>query len=101
MKERKCESSAIQFIIGLNDNFYVVKTHVLLMESLSYIKKIYSLVSHEESSIVPTHVLDDSNMLENTFDAKRAHGRGRGSLAILTQSNTHFNMHGHTFDFSY
>jgi len=78
----RLEDQVIQFLIGLNEQFSVVKTRVLLMDPLSSINKVYSLVVQEESnnvqisSLAPIH---DSNILVNATDATRSYGRGKNN----------------------
>lgn len=87
------EDQAIQFSTGLNDSFSIVKIQFLLLETLPFINKIYSLIAQEERNITPTPTFEASNLVTNAFDAKR--GLGRGNLF------THCNKHGHAIDFCY
>jgi hypothetical protein len=79
----RLEDQVIQFLTGLNEQFAVVKTQVLLMDSLSSINKVYSLVVQEESNNTqlasPTPV-DDSNILVNATDTSRGYGRGKNNF---------------------
>jgi len=62
----RLEDQVIQFLIGLNDNFSMVQTHVLLMEPLPALNRVYSMVLHEESKSVPDSSLTiDSKILVN------------------------------------
>lgn len=74
------EDQALRFLTGLNEKISIVKTHVLLMDSLRSINKIYSLIAQEESNMIATFVVDDSILFANAYDAKKAYGRGRGSF---------------------
>jgi len=46
----RLEDQVIQFLTSLNDQFNVVKTHVLMLDPLPSINKVYSLVIEEESN---------------------------------------------------
>jgi len=46
----RLEDQVIQFLTGLNDQFNVVKTQVLMLDPLPSINKVYSLVIQEESN---------------------------------------------------
>lgn len=70
------EDQVIQILTGLNDQFSVVKTQVLLMECLPSINKVYSLVEQEESNCSVIPVVDDVT-LANAYDSKKIYGRGK------------------------
>jgi len=70
----RLEDQVIQFLTGLNEQFSVVKTQVLLMDPLPSINKMYSLVVQEESNNVQISSpapIDDSNILVNATDSNR------------------------------
>ncbi|XP_058761005.1 uncharacterized protein LOC131634366 [Vicia villosa] len=76
-REFRLEDQIIQFLTGLNDTFYVIKTQVLLMDPLPSINRVYSMVVQEESnnvSLVPkvdyVPVLNEANTLINAYDSK-------------------------------
>jgi hypothetical protein len=48
-RKYRIEDQIIQFLSGLNENFSIVKTQVLLMDPLPTINKVYSLVAVGES----------------------------------------------------
>lgn len=50
------EDQVMQFLVGLNDQFSVMKTQVLFIEPLPLIYKVYSLVVQEESNQIPGQV---------------------------------------------
>jgi hypothetical protein len=77
------EDQVIQFLTGLNSEFSVVKTQILLMDPLPSLNKVYSLVVQEESnhkSLLPTEN-DDSSLLVNSSDAKKQFPRGKGNAS--------------------
>ncbi|XP_058774287.1 uncharacterized protein LOC131648552 [Vicia villosa] len=68
------EDQVMQFLSGLNDQFSVVKTQVLMMEPLPAINKVYSLVVQEESNHKSVSPNEDENALmvnaANRFEPK-------------------------------
>lgn len=69
----------IQFLSGLDDNFSIVRTQILLMDLLPPLNKVYSLVAQEESH-KGIDVVDDSKFLVNAVESKKPYGRGKGSI---------------------
>ncbi|XP_068475074.1 uncharacterized protein [Phaseolus vulgaris] len=49
--KRKCEDQTMQFLRGLNDQYNNIRSHVLLMESVPPISKIFSLVAQQERQL--------------------------------------------------
>jgi len=77
------EDQIIQFLTGLNEQFSIVKTQVLLMDPLPSINKVYSLVVQEESNNVQLSSpasIDDSNTLVNATNTTRSYGRGKNNF---------------------
>lgn len=104
----RMEDQVIQFLTGLNDNFSVVKTQVLLMDPLPSINKVYSMVVQEESkNTAPTsHVYtEDSSILVNASDARKPFMRGKSSGAPQSKNNsrycTFFHRNNHIVDYCY
>lgn len=48
LAQRKLEDQAMQFLCGLNDQYANVRSHVLLMDPLPSINKIFSYVAQQE-----------------------------------------------------
>lgn len=67
------EDQVIQFLNGLNDQFLVVKTQVLLMECLLSINKVYFLVAQEKNNYNVAPVMEDP-ILANAYDSKKGFG---------------------------
>lgn len=72
------EDHIIQFLIGLNEKNYAIKTQVLLMEPLPSINKIYFMIVQEESNniyLLPKldviYVTKDSNTMINAYDTRK------------------------------
>lgn len=71
----------MQFLTGLNDQFSVVRTQVLLLDPLPSLYKVYSLVVQEESnnaSLTQLSVSEDSSIQVNATDNRKPQGRGKG-----------------------
>jgi hypothetical protein len=69
----RLEDQVIQFLTGFNGQFAVVKTQVLLMDSLPAINKVYTQLTS------PTSV-NDSNILVNVVDTSRGYGCGKNNF---------------------
>jgi len=75
----RLEDQVIQFLTGLNDQFNVVKTQVLMLDPLPSINKVYSLVVQEERnnlSLSSSH--NEPFSIVNATDSRKPQGRGRG-----------------------
>jgi hypothetical protein len=99
------EDQVIQFLTGLNSEFSVVKTQILLMDPLPTLNKVYSLVVQEESNHKSLIVVetDDSPLLANAADARKQPNRGKG-IASGKNSNrvcTFCGKNNHTVEFCY
>lgn len=79
VKKFRHEDQVIQFLSGLDDNFSIVRTQILLMNPLPPLNKVYSLVAQEESH-EGIDVVDDSKVLVNAVESKKPYGRGKGSI---------------------
>ncbi|GAU31820.1 hypothetical protein TSUD_58210 [Trifolium subterraneum] len=98
------EDQVLQFLQGLNDNFSIVKTQVLLLDPLPTINKVYSLVVQEESNHKSIASHDDSSSLINAAQRYEAKGKGIASSSQSKNSNrqcTFCHRSGHTVDFCY
>jgi hypothetical protein len=68
----RLEDQVIQFLTGLGDQFFVVKTQVLLMDPLPSLNKVYSLVIQEEQPHLIPAVGDESTSLLNVAQRYQA-----------------------------
>jgi len=107
-KNHRNEDQIMQFLTGLNDQFYVVKTQILLLDPFPSLDKVYSMVVQEESntsSIPSVSVSDDSDIQLNALDARHFQTRGKGSSSGNTNKPTRFctfcKCTNHTVDFCY
>lgn len=104
-KEYRVEDQIIQFLTGLNDQFSVVKTQVLLLDSLPSLNKVFSLVIQEESNNVSAPSLpsiEEGSALVNVSDARRPQGRGRGSFTKPSSRYCSFcNGYNHIVEYCY
>jgi len=82
MREARCyrlEDQVILFLTGLNDQFNIVKTQVLMLDPLPSINKVYSLVVQEESNNLSlASSITEPFSVVNATDSRRPQGRGRG-----------------------
>lgn len=104
-KIHRNEDQIMQFLTGLNDQFSVVRTQVLLLDPLPSLNKVYSLVVQEESnhaSIPSLSVTDDTSIQVNASDTRRPQGRGKSySQNKPSRFCTFCNRTNHTVDFCY
>jgi len=77
MREYKDFDQVIRFLKGLNEQFSVVRSHIMLMDPLPSIGKVYSLLVQQERQVVVP--LDESKLLvvsKNSFSGHSSYGRG-------------------------
>jgi len=71
--QRKREDQAMQFLHGLNDQYNNIKAHVLLMEPVPTITKIFSLVVQQErqfnSSVLVAHITNNNYVIHTNANA--------------------------------
>ncbi|GAU23578.1 hypothetical protein TSUD_385660 [Trifolium subterraneum] len=86
MKEYKDFNQVIRFLKGLNEQYYAVRSQIMLMDPLPTISKVYSLlVQQERQAIVP---IDESKLLAvNGYGASAGRGDSYSSYAGRGQSN--------------
>ncbi|XP_019442317.1 PREDICTED: uncharacterized protein LOC109347040 [Lupinus angustifolius] len=121
IKKYRENDYVICFLMGLNDQYSIVKTRIMLMDPLPSINKVFSLLVQQERQ--STMLTDDSKLIANisndNFDNKfRTRGRGfRGQTGgrqrsqSRPQSNprggrctkicTYCHKQGHTIDVCY
>jgi len=99
------EDQIMQFLTGLNDQFSIVRTQVLLLDPLLSLNKVYSLVVQEESnhaSLIPLSVSEDASVQINATDNRKPQGRGKGFPQNKpSRFCTFCNRTNHTVDFCY
>lgn len=49
INEREERLKVRKFLIGLNDQFHQVRSHILSLDTLPNLSKVYAMVSHEET----------------------------------------------------
>ena len=84
--QRKLEDRAMQFLRGLNDQYSNVRSHVLLMDPLPSISKIFSYVVQQERQLLGSFTSVASDSLVN---------------AATTYSSTYCGRPGHTENVCY
>jgi len=98
----RLENQVIQFLTGLNDQFNVVKTQVLMLDPLPSINKVYSLVIQEESN---NHSLsspiDEPLSIVSAGESRKPQGRGYSNSFRPHSHCTFCGRNNHTIDFCY
>jgi len=78
---------AIHFLTGLNENFGMVKSQILLMDPLPSIKKIFSMVLQYERQCNVAPAIEDSALI-NAVDSKRFKGNNVSGKQSFSGSNS-------------
>ena len=95
----------MQFLTGLNNKYFIVRTQVLILDPIPSLNKVYSLVVQEESnnaSLSSLSASDDSSFQINASEPKNLKGRGKKiSQPKLARLCTFCNRTNHTVDFCY
>nr|KYP56634.1 hypothetical protein KK1_002878 [Cajanus cajan] len=80
-KEYREQDYVMRFLMGLNDCFDVVKSHILLMDPLPSIEKAFSMViQHErQHGLTPSGVMDS---MVNLTEGKKSFGKGKNNSTI-------------------
>ncbi|XP_058784297.1 uncharacterized protein LOC131659073 [Vicia villosa] len=95
----------IRFLTGLNDEFAVVKSQILLMDPLPPMNKIFSMVIQHERQVQIPIATDESQTLINATDSKKFGGKqayfkhGGNRVCTFCGKTNHtvencFNKHG-------
>nr|KYP43747.1 hypothetical protein KK1_034783 [Cajanus cajan] len=91
--ERKKQDRVMQCLRGLNDQFNIVRSNILMMEPLPRIDKVFSYVVQQERQIT------NNDLLGNTRSRAGLGGFGRGnSNGKGTKVCTHCGFTNHTVD---
>nr|KYP67125.1 hypothetical protein KK1_013448 [Cajanus cajan] len=88
--QRKREDQAMQFLRGLNEQYSNVRSHVLLMDPIPPISKIFSYVAQQERQLL------GSNFVANTVTKTAAINATASSFTC-----THCGKSGHTENLCY
>jgi hypothetical protein len=105
----KREDLVLLFLTGLNDNYAVVRSQILLMEPFPEINAAFSMIIQHESVNGLDSVADDSSVTLNLADGKKFHNQGKGksyNLGNNSGSNkdkqcSFCGKNGHTIDICY
>ncbi|KAK2429089.1 hypothetical protein QL285_027556 [Trifolium repens] len=92
---------AIRFLTGLNDNFVMVKSQIMLIDPLPHMNKIFSMVlQHERQGNFGN--VDESKVLVNVVDSKRPYKGYKPNSQFSNGKNnrhcTYYDRLGHTVD---
>jgi hypothetical protein len=105
----KREDLVLLFLTGLNDNYAVVRSQILLMEPFPEINVAFSLIIQHESVNGLDSVADVSSVNLNLADGKKFHNQGKGK-SYTSGNNSGSNKdkqcsfcgkNGHTIDICY
>nr|KYP71950.1 hypothetical protein KK1_011232 [Cajanus cajan] len=113
--QRRIEDQAMQFLRGLNDQYNNVQSHILLMEPLPHITKIFSYVVQQERQLQGKIFASNANTASCTFCGKvghnenvcfRKHGfpdskENKPSFGKGSKTCSHCGRSGHTVDSCY
>ncbi|KAI5319022.1 hypothetical protein L3X38_038730 [Prunus dulcis] len=68
------EKQVIQFFMGLNDSYTVIRDHILLMQSVPSVKKAYFMIMQEEQQCeVGEHNSSDVAHAMNVSNSNKSH----------------------------
>lgn len=93
----------IRFLTGLNEEFSVVESQILLLDPLPSLNKIFSMViQHERQIIYHVSVNDDYKVLVNSTENRRSSFRNNKTSSKFGQRVCTFcDKSGHTVDTYY
>ena len=77
---------SIRFLTGLNDNFDLVRSQILLMNPLPTLNKIFSMVMQHERQFRSSIPVDESKILINSVNKSQGRGRGNGGSSYASGS---------------
>ncbi|XP_015965644.1 uncharacterized protein LOC107489411 [Arachis duranensis] len=116
IRSHRAENQVTRFLKGLNDQYFGVRSQVMLMEPLPSINVVFSLLTQQERqahNLGPTsHIMPYFATPSNTSEAQygRGRGRGRGGRSQATRRGqkgrsrvqcTHCGKTGHTVNVCY
>ncbi|KAG5035334.1 hypothetical protein JHK85_010666 [Glycine max] len=112
--ERKKQDREMSFLRGLNDQFNMVRSNVLMMDPLPSIAKVFSCVVQQERRISSNDLMGGDNLINATSSTiplnlctycggrNNQSGSGRGSSSGRgSKIFTHFGFTNHTIDECY
>jgi len=71
INQRKLEDQTTQFLHGLNEQYHNIKSHVLLLEPIPLILKIFSLVVQQDHQLVTNTFVTNINSVFSNVNANR------------------------------
>jgi len=82
LNQRKLEDQATQFLKGLNEQYHNIKSHVLLMDPIPLISKIFSLVVQQEHQLVSNTLVTSINNVVSNISINRNLGYASSASVI-------------------
>nr|XP_023919946.1 uncharacterized protein LOC112031483 [Quercus suber] len=99
------KSYVMRFLMGLNENFETVRSHILMLEPFSSMSKVYALILQEEAHKGIDHGHGTAFIPKPDSVAMYVNTKGNSSSKARPKKErplcTHCNMLGHTVDKCY
>nr|KYP44658.1 hypothetical protein KK1_033817 [Cajanus cajan] len=106
--QHKLEDRAMQFLRGLNEQYSNVRSHVLLMDPMPAISKIFSYVAQQERQLLGNSFMTNINVESKEKCCYRKHGfppnydgKNKGNNTKNGKTCTHCGRNGHTIHMCY
>lgn len=94
------EDLILLFLTGLNDNYSIVHSQILLMEPFPNLNSVFGMILQHES-LNGLDVTENSEVMVNLFDGKKSTVYGKGKGNSSTKPCSYCNRTGHTVDTCY
>ena len=99
------KSYVMRFLMGLNENFGTVRSHILMLEPFPSMSKVYALILYEESYKGIGHGHGSAFILKPDLVAMYVNTKGNFGSKVAPKKErplcTHCNMLGYTVDNCY
>ncbi|XP_057419222.1 uncharacterized protein LOC130713474 [Lotus japonicus] len=87
------QDNAIRFLLGLNENFGVIKSQILMSNPLPSIAKVVSLaMQHERQSDFEES--DESKVIVNVAEGRKSYGRGKMPNSSYSGNSSYYGYKG-------
>lgn len=93
--EQKEEDWLMQFLMGLNDTYNIVRTNILMMSSLPNVRQAYSLVIQDE---MQRQMTSESTENFSIATAIQSHPNNFSNKSTKDKHCEHCSREGHTID---
>lgn len=89
----------MQFLMGLNDSFAMCRSHILMMDPLPLMDRVFSMVVQFERQNGLSPDDDENQVMINVADSTKNYARGRGGYN--NKVCTYCGKNGHTIETCY